>query len=49
MYKERKISLSKAAEMLDIDLWQMMDIIKRKKMYLDYSEKELKEDLKGLE
>jgi len=48
MYKDRKISMANAAEMLDIDLWQMIDIIKREKIYLDYSEEELKEDLKGL-
>ena len=48
MYKNRKISLAKAAEMLEIDLWHAIDIIKREKMYLDYSEEELKEDLKGL-
>ena len=48
MYKNRKISLAKAAEMLGIDLWHAIDIIKREKMHLDYSEEELKEDLKGL-
>ena len=48
MYKNKKISLAKAADMLGIDLWQAIDIIKREKMYLDYSEEELKEDLKGL-
>ena len=48
LYKDRKISMAKAAEMLEIDLWHAIDIIKREKMYLDYSEEELKEDLKGL-
>lgn len=48
MYKERRISLAKAAELLGIDLWQMIDIIKEESLYLDYSEEELKEDLKGL-
>lgn len=47
MYKGRKISLAKAAEILGIDLWQMIDIIKEENLYLDYSEVELKEDLKG--
>ena len=42
MYKDRKISMAKAAEMLNIDLWQMIDIVKREKIYLDYSEEELK-------
>lgn len=48
MHKERKISLAKAAEMLGIDLWQMIDLIKKENLYLDYSEDELIEDLKGL-
>lgn len=48
MYKQRKISLAKAAELLDTDLWQMIDIIKEESLYLDYSEEELKDDLKGL-
>ena len=48
MYKERKISMAKAAEMLNIDLWQMIDIIKEENLYIDYTEEELKEDLKGM-
>ncbi len=48
MYKERKISMAKAAEMLNIDLWQMIDTIKEENLYIDYSEEELKEDLKGM-
>lgn len=48
MYKERKISLGKAAEMLEVDIWQMIDIIKEENLNLDYSEEELKEDLQGL-
>ena len=48
MYKDRKISLAKAAEMLGLDLWQMIDLIREENIYLDYSEEELKEDLKGL-
>lgn len=48
MHKERKISLAKAAEMLGIDIWQMIDILKKESLYLDYSEEELREDLQGL-
>ncbi len=48
MYKERKVSLAKAAEMLDVDLWKMIDLLKEEGMYIDYSEEELREDLKGL-
>ena len=48
MYKHRKVSLAKAAEMLDIDLWKMIDTLKEEGIYIDYSEEELREDLKGL-
>lgn len=48
MYKDRKISLAKAAEILGIDLWSMIDMLKEENLYLDYSEEDLKEDLKGL-
>ena len=48
MYKERKISMAKAAEILNIDIWQMIDIIKEENLYIDYTEEELKDDLKGL-
>ena len=48
MYKQRKISLAKAADMLDVDLWKMIDTLKEEGMYLDYSEEELREDLKGM-
>ena len=48
MYKERKISLAKAAEMLEIDLWQMIDLLKKENLYLDYSEEELREYIKDI-
>ena len=48
IYKQKKISLAKAADMLDVDLWKMIDLLKEEGMYIDYSEEELREDLKGL-
>ena len=47
-YKNRKISLQKAAELLKIDLEEMLSIIKNEDLHLDYTEEELIEDLKGL-
>ena len=47
-YKERKISLQRAAELLGIHLTEMLELIQNEGLYLDYSEEELKEDLKGL-
>ena len=48
IYKQKKISLAKAAEMLDVDLWKMIDMLKEEGMYIDYSEEELREDLEGM-
>ncbi len=47
MYKDRKISLAKASEMLNVNLWDMLDLIEEEGIYLDYSEEELREDIKG--
>ena len=47
MYKDRKISMAKAAEMLDVNLWDMLDLIEEEGIYLEYSEEELREDIKG--
>lgn len=47
-YKERKISLQRAAELLGIHLVEMLELIQREGLYLDYTEEELREDLKGL-
>lgn len=45
LYRDRKVSLQKAAEMLSIDIWDMIDRIKRAEIYLDYEEEDLKEDI----
>lgn len=47
-YKERKISLQRAAELIGIHLVEMLELIQREGLYMDYTEDELKEDLKGL-
>lgn len=48
LYKEGRISLWRAARMADMSLWKMMEIVKERKIIAQYSEKELKEDLKAL-
>jgi len=47
-YKNRKISLQRAAELLKVDLVEMLELIKKEGLHLDYTEEELREDLKGL-
>ncbi len=48
LYKERKISLEKAASILGVDIAQMIDIIRDEELHLDYTQEELREDLRGL-
>ncbi len=46
LYKLHKITLQKAAAMLSVDLWEMIEKIKRADIHIDYSMEELAEDLK---
>lgn len=46
MYERRKISLQKAAEMLAVDLWDMIDKLKNADIHIDYSKAELAEDMR---
>ncbi len=48
LYKERKISLERAASILKVDIAAMIDIIKEEDLHLDYTQEELEEDLRGL-
>jgi len=48
LYKERKVSLEKAASILEVDIALMIDIIKEEELHLDYTVEELEEDLRGL-
>lgn len=48
LYKERKVSLEKAASILEVDIASMIDIIKEEELHLDYTVEELEEDLRGL-
>ena len=48
LYKGRKVSLQKAAGLLGVDLIEMIDLVQKEGLYLDYSSEELKDDLKGL-
>ena len=48
LYQERKISLGKAAEIAEVNLWNMLDLMKKHNITLNYSVKDLKEDLKDI-
>lgn len=46
LYRERKITLQRAAEMLSVDIWEMIEKAKKAEIHLDYSMEELAEDLR---
>lgn len=46
LYQERKISLGKAAEIAEVNLWLILDLMKRHNITLNYSIRDLKDDLK---
>lgn len=48
LYVEGKISLWKAATLADISLWKIIEILKQRKISIQYGKKELEEDLKAL-
>ncbi len=46
LYRDRKITLQKAAEMLFTDIWDMIERLKKTDIHIDYSKDDLAEDLK---
>ena len=46
LYRDHKITLQKAAEMLSLDIWEMIEKLKKADIHIDYSKEELAEDLK---
>lgn len=45
LYKEKKISLGKAAEMAGLSIWKMIDLMKDYSAYIHYDVEDLKQDL----
>ncbi len=46
LYRDRKITLQKAAETLSLDIWEMLEKLKKADIHIDYSTESLTEDLK---
>jgi predicted HTH domain antitoxin len=46
LYRDRKITLQKAAEMLSLSIWDMIEKLKEADIHINYSRDELAEDLK---
>jgi len=47
-YREGAVTLSRAAEMAGISIWEMIDILEKRKIALQYDVEDLEEDLKTL-
>lgn len=47
LYRKRGITLQRAAGLLSVDLWDMIEKIKKADIHLDYTLAELQEDLSG--
>lgn len=45
LYRNNEITLAKGAELLSIDIWQMIEKLRKADIHLDYGEEELREDL----
>ena len=45
LYRERKITLQKGAEMLSLDIWEMIEKLRKADIHIDYSRENLAEDL----
>lgn len=46
MYRDRKISLQKAAEILSCSVWDMIEKVKEADISIDYTREELLEDVR---
>jgi len=46
-YSDGSITLSRAAETAEISIWEMIDVLGKKKIQLQYDVEDLEEDLKA--
>ena len=49
LYRERKVSLGKAAEIAGVSKWEMMEILASKNIPIQYDVEDLEKDIKTLE
>ena len=48
-YRDGLVTLSRAAEIAGVSIWEMIDVLVQKKVTLQYSVEDLEEDLRALE
>jgi len=49
LYKNGAITLSRAAEIAGLSVWEMIDMLEKKKIILQYDAEDFEEDMKTLE
>ncbi|MEM1507004.1 MAG: UPF0175 family protein [Thermoproteota archaeon] len=49
LYRDGSVTLSRAAEIAGVSIWEMIDVLAQKKVTLQYSVEDFEEDLKALE
>ena len=49
LYREGKVSLGKASEIAGLSVWEMMSLLKERRIPLNYSIKDFEKDLELLE
>lgn len=49
LFREKKVSLGKASEIAGLSVWEMMALLKEKKIPLNYSVEDFEKDLELLE
>ncbi|MEM2999903.1 MAG: UPF0175 family protein [Candidatus Bathyarchaeia archaeon] len=49
LYRDGQITLSRAAEIAEISIWEIIDLLSQKKVNLQYGIDDIEEDLKALE
>jgi len=47
LYREGKVSLWKAAKIAGLSLWEMIDLLAREKVLLNYTIEDLREDIEA--
>ncbi len=49
LYRNGTVTLSRAAEIAGVSIWEMIDMLEKKKIVLQYDTEDFEEDLKTLE
>ena len=47
-YTEGKVSMEKAAELADISIWRLLDVLKEKKIPIRYDLEDIKKEIEGI-